>query len=139
MNTLNLEALAAGLDSETFGWQPAKDGIWVWRYYGQRLVREATYEEPAWYTEVESPYTLVKAEGYTVSICDEQGKELERLDFSDCFEDGDDSDDYGDLPDDLAEAIERHNPWRDIAAEYEEGRWEQAISRYEDQLYEKYA
>ena len=132
MNTLNLEALAAGLDSETFGWQPAKDGIWVWRYYGQSLIRNATLEEPAEYTDVESPYTLVKAEGYTVSICDEQGKELERLDFSDCFEDDDDSDDYGDLPDNLAEAIERHNPWRDIAAEYEEGRWEQAISAWED-------
>lgn len=132
MTTLNLETLAAGLDSETFGWQPAKEGIWVWRYYGQRLVREATYEEPAWYTEVESPYTLVKAEGYTVIICDEQGKELERLDFSDCFEDDDDSDDYGDLPDDLADAISQYIPWRDLQKEADEAYGEWLIARAED-------
>jgi len=131
MTTLNLETLAAGLDSETFGWQPAKEGIWVWRYYGQRLVREATYEEPAWYTEVESPYTLVKAEGYTVIICDEAGRELERVDYADFFASEDDYDEEI-MSDCLAEAIERHNPWRDIAAEYEEGRWEQAISAWED-------
>ena len=129
---LNLEQLAAGLDSDTFGWQTAKDGIWVWRYYGQRLVREATYEEPAWYTEVESPYTLVRAEGYTVIICDEQGKELERLDFSDCFEDDDDSDDYGDLPDDLADAISQYIPWRDLQKEADEAYGEWLIARAED-------
>ena len=136
---LNLKTLAAGLDSETFDWQTKGDSIEVWRWYGQRLLREATYWEPAEYTDEVSESVFLKAEGYTVIICDEQGKELERLDFSDCFEDDDDSDDYGDLPDELADAIERHNPYRDIAAEYEEGRWEQAISRYEDQLYEKYA
>ena len=131
MNTLNLEALAAKLD-DTFGWQPAKDGIWVWRYYGQSLIRNATLEEPAEYTDVESPYTLVKAEGYTVIICDEQGKELERLDFSDCFEDDDDSDDYGDLADELADAIERHNPWRDLQKEADEAYTEWLIARAED-------
>ena len=132
MTTLNLETLAAGLDKDTFGWQTAKEGIWVWRYYGQRLVREATYEEPAWYTEVESPYTLVRVEGYEVIICDEAERELERLNFSDCFEDDDDSDDYGDLPDDLADAIERHNPYRDIDAEWREGQAERYISAWED-------
>lgn len=130
---LNLKTLAAGLDSDTFGWQTAKEGgIWVWRYYGQRQVREATYEEPAWYTDVESPYTLVRAEGYTVIICDEQGKELERLDFSDCFEDDDDSDDYGDLPDDLADAISQYIPWRDLQKEADEAYGEWLIARAED-------
>lgn len=126
---LNLETLAAGLDSETFGWQTAKDSIWVWRYYGQSLIRNATLEEPAEYTDVESPYTLVKAEGYTVILCDEAGRELEREDLEDYYEETRISI--------LADMIDAVNPWRDIDAEYEEGRWEQAISRYEDQLYER--
>ena len=128
MTTLNLKTLAAGLD-DTFEWWGNKKEIIVCRLYNQRLLRHATYEEPAEYSEVESPYTIVKAEGYTVIICDEGGRDLERMDFADCFEDGDD---YGDLADDLAYVINRHNPWRDIAQEYKEGKAEIAISRYED-------
>lgn len=130
---LNLKTLAAGLD-DTFEWWENKKEIIVCRLYNQRLLRHATYEEPAEYSEVESPYTIVKAEGYTVLICDEDGRELERLDFTDCFEDGD-SDDYGDLADDLADDIERHNPWRDIAAEWEEGRTERYIAAMEERYY----
>ena len=133
MTTLNLKTLAAGLD-DTFEWWGGESEITVCRLYNQRLLRHATYEEPAEYSEVESPYTIVKAEGYTVLICDEDGRELERLDFTDCFEDGD-SDDYGDLADDLADAIERHNPWRDIAAEWEEGRTERYIAAMEERYY----
>lgn len=124
MTTLNLEQLAAGLDKDTFGWQTAKDGIWVWRYYGQSLIRNATLEEPAEYTDVESPYTLVKAEGYTVILCDEAGRELEREDLEDYYEETRIAI--------LAEMIDAVNPWRDIDAEYEEGRWEQAISAWEE-------
>ena len=132
MNTLNLEALAAGLDSETFDWQTKGDSIEVWRWYGQRLLREATYWEPAEYTDEVSESVFLKAEGYTVIICDEQGKELERLDFSDCFEDDDDSDDYGDLPDDLADAISQYIPWRDLQKEADEAYGEWLIARAED-------
>lgn len=126
---LNLKTLAAGLD-DTFEWWGGESEITVCRLYGQRLLRNATREEPAEYSEVESPRTVVRAEGYVAIICDEDGRELERLDFSDCFEYGD-SDDYGDLADDLADAIERHNPWRDIYQEWLEGKGEIAISRYE--------
>lgn len=127
---LNLKTLAAGLD-DTFEWWGNKKEIIVCRLYNQRLLRHATYEEPAEYSEVESPYTIVKAEGYVAIICDEDGRELERLDFTDCFEDGD-SDDYGDLADDLAYVIDQHNPWRDIAAEYDEAYTEWLIARAED-------
>ena len=131
MTILNLKTLAAGLDSETFEWWGNQDSITVCRLYGQRLIRNATYEEPAEYSEVESPRTIVRAEGYVAIICDEDGRELERLDFTDCFEDGD-SDDYGDLADDLAYVIDQHNPWRDIAAEYDEAYTEWLIARAED-------
>ena len=49
MTTLNLKTLAAGLDSETFEWWGNQDSITVCRLYGQRLIRNATYEEPAHY------------------------------------------------------------------------------------------
>lgn len=128
MTNLNLKTLAAGLD-DTFGWWGNEKEITVHRLYNQRLLRHATYEEPAEYSEVESPYTIVKAEGYTVIICDEGGRELERMDFADCIEN---SNDYGELADDLAYVINQHNPWRDIATEYDEAYSEWLIARAED-------
>ena len=124
MTTLNLKALAAELD-DTFGWQAKDDGsLVVCRYYGQRLLRHATLEEPAEYSEVESPYTIVKVEGYTVILCDEAGRELARENFDDYYES-----DWAGM---LAEMIDAVNPWRDIWQEWQDGKAEAAISRYED-------
>ena len=129
MTTLNLKALATQLD-DTFGWQAKDDGsLVVCRYYGQRLIHNATYEEPAEYSEVESPYTIVKAEGYEVIICDEAGHELARENFDDYYES-----DWAGM---LAEMIDAVNPWRDIWQEWQDGKAEIAISRYEDMLYER--
>ena len=117
---LNLEQLAAGLDSDTFGWQTKGDSIEVWRWYGQRMTRPATYWEPAEYTNETSESVFVRAEGYTVIISDENGKEIDR----------DDS---------LADMIDAQIPWRDLQKEADEAYGEWLIDRYEDQLYEKYA
>lgn len=129
MTTLNLKTLAAGLD-DTFGWQAKDDGsLVVCRYYGQRLLRHATLEEPAEYTEVESPLTYIRADGSVVILADEDGKELTREDFGDYYES-----DWAGM---LAEMIDAVNPWRDIWQEWQDGKAEAAISRYEDMLYER--
>ena len=111
MNTLNLEALAAGLDKDTFDWR-------------QRLLREATYWEPAEYTDEVSESVFVKAEGSTVIISDENGKELDRDDFSDYYEE--------DHADALADMIDAQIPWRDLQKEADEAYGEWLIARAED-------
>lgn len=126
---LNLEQLAAGLDSETFDWQTKGDSIEVWRWYGQRMTRPATYWEPAEYTNETSESVFVRAEGYTVIISDENGKEIDRDDFSDYYEE--------DHADALADMIDAQIPWRDLQKEADEAYGEWLIDRYEDQLYER--
>lgn len=124
MTTLNLNALATQLD-DTFGWQAKDDGsLVVCRYYGQRLLRHATLEEPAEYTEVESPLTYIRADGSVVILADEDGKELTREDFADYSED-----DWAGI---LEEMVDAYNPYRDIYQEWMDGKAEIAISRYED-------
>ena len=120
---LNLEALTAQLNEETFGWQRKGEQIEIWRWYGQRLIREATYWEPAEYTEEVSESVFAKAEGSIVIISDED-RELTREDFGDYYE--------SDWVEMLAEMIDAFIPWRDLAAEWEEGRTERAISAWED-------
>lgn len=123
MASLNLKTLAAGLD-DTFEWWGNKKEIIVHRLYNQRLLRHATYEEPAEYSEVESPYTIVKAEGYTVIILDDAGKELDREDFSEYHEE-----DHAGI---LADMIDAQIPWRDLQKEADEAYGEWLIARAED-------
>lgn len=120
---LNLKTLAAGLD-DTFEWWGGESEITVCRLYNQRLLRHATYEEPAEYSEVESPYTIVKAEGYTVIILDDAGKELDREDFSEYHEE-----DHAGI---LADMIDAQIPWRDLQKEADEAYSEWLIARAED-------
>ena len=124
MTTLNLKTLAAELD-DTFGWQAKDDGsLVVCRYYGQRLLRHATLEEPAEYTEVESPLTYIRADGSVVILADEDGKELTREDFGDYYES-----DWAGM---LAEMIDAQIPWRDLQKEADEAYGEWLIARAED-------
>jgi hypothetical protein len=124
MTTLNLKTLAAGLD-DTFGWQAKDDGsLVVCRYYGQRLLRHATLEEPAEYTDVESPLTYIRADGSVVILADEDGKELTREDFGDYYES-----DWAGM---LAEMIDAQIPWRDLQKEADEAYGEWLIARAED-------
>ena len=71
MTTLNLKTLAAGLD-DTFEWWGNQDSITVCRWYGQKLLRQATYWEPAEYTEETSEDITVKAEGSIADMIDAQ-------------------------------------------------------------------
>lgn len=123
MTTLNLKTLAAGLD-DTFEWWGGESEITVHRLYNQRLLRHATYEEPAEYSEIESPYTIVKAEGYTVIILNDAGKELTREDFGDYYES-----DWAGI---LADMIDAQIPWRDLQKEADEAYGEWLIARAED-------
>ena len=85
MTTLNLKTLAAGLD-DTFEWWGGESEITVCRWYGQKLLRQATYWGPEEYTEEASETLTVKAEGSIVIILDDAGKELDREDFSEYHE-----------------------------------------------------
>lgn len=123
MTTLNLKTLAAGLD-DTFEWWGNKKEIIVCRLYNQRLLRHATYEEPAEYSEVESPYTIVKAEGYTVIIQDDAGKELDREDFGNFYES-----DWAGM---LTDMVDAQIPYRDLQKEADEAYSEWLIARAED-------
>ena len=120
---LNLKTIAAGLD-DTFEWWGNKKEIIVCRLYNQRLLRHATYEEPAEYSEVESPYTIVKAEGYTVIICDDAGKELDREDFGNFYES-----DWAGM---LTDMVDAQIPYRDLQKEADEAYSEWLIARAED-------
>ena len=123
MTTLNLKTLAAGLD-DTFEWWGNQDSITVCRWY-----RQATYWEPAEYTEETSEDITVKAEGSIVIILDDAGKELDREDFSEYHEE-----DHAGI---LADMIDAQIPWRDLQKEADEAYGEWLIDRYEDQLYER--
>lgn len=123
MTTLNLKTLAAGLD-DTFEWWGNEKEITVHRLYNQRLLRHATYEEPAEYSEVESPYTIVKAEGYTVIIQDDAGKELDREDFGNFYES-----DWAGM---LTDMVDAQIPYRDLQKEADEAYSEWLIARAED-------
>ena len=121
---LNLEQLAAGLDSDTFGWQTKGDSIEVWRWYGQRMTRPATYWEPAEYTDETSETLPVKAEGSVVIILNDEGKELDREDFGDYYES-----DWAGI---LADMLDAYIPYRDLQKEADEAYTEWLISRAED-------
>ncbi|WP_314064348.1 hypothetical protein [Cardiobacterium hominis] len=120
---LNLKTLAAGLD-DTFEWWSNQDGITVCRWYGQKLLRQATYWEPAEYTEETSETLTVKAEGSIVIILNDAGKELDREDFGDYYES-----DWAGM---LAEMIDAQIPYRDLQAEADEAYSEWLIARAED-------
>lgn len=119
---LNLKTLAAGLDG-TFEWWGESE-ITVCRWYGQKLLRQATYWEPAEYTEETSETLTVKAEGSVVIILDDAGKELDREDFSEYHEE-----DHAGI---LADMIDAQIPWRDLQKEADEAYSEWLIARAED-------
>jgi len=123
MTTLNLKTLAAGLD-DTFGWWGNEKEITIHRLYNQRLLRHATYWEPAEYTEETSETLTVKAEGSVVIILDDAGKELDREDFSEYHEE-----DHAGI---LADMIDAQIPWRDLQKEADEAYSEWLIARAED-------
>jgi len=120
---LNLKTLAAGLD-DTFEWWSNQDGITVCRWYGQKLLRQATYWEPAEYTEEASETLTVKAEGSIVIILNDEGRELDREDFGDYYES-----DWAGI---LADMIDAQIPYRDLQKEADEAYTEWLIARAED-------
>lgn len=123
MTTLNLKTLAAGLDN-TFGWWGGESEITVCRWYGQKLLRQATYWEPEEWSEEVSESVFVKAEGSIVIILDDAGKELDREDFSEYHEE-----DHAGI---LADMIDAQIPWRDLQKEADEAYSEWLIARAED-------
>lgn len=123
MTTLNLKTLAAGLD-DTFEWWGNQDSITVCRWYGQKLLRQATYWEPEEWSEEVSESVFVKAEGSIVIILDDAGKELDREDFSEYHEE-----DHAGI---LADMIDAQIPWRDLQKEADEAYNEWLIARAED-------
>lgn len=123
MTTLNLKTLAAGLD-DTFGWWGGESEITVCRWYGQKLLRQATYWEPAEYTEETSETLTVKADGSVVIILNDEGRELDREDFSEYHEE-----DHTGI---LADMIDAQIPWRDLQKEADEAYDEWLIARAED-------
>lgn len=122
---MNLHELAKQLDDTYEVVSLSKDGsVEVCRWYGQKLLRQATYWEPAEYTEEASETLTVKAEGSIVIILNDEGKELNRDDFSDYYEE--------DHADALADMIDAQIPYRDLQKEADEAYTEWMISRYED-------
>ena len=120
---LNLKTLAAGLD-DTFEWWGNQDSITVCRWYGQKLLRQATYWEPEEWSEEVSESVFVKAEGSIVIILDDAGKDLDREDFSEYHEE-----DHAGI---LADMIDAQIPWRDLQKEADEAYSEWLIARAED-------
>ena len=120
---MNLHELAKQLD-DTFEWWGNQDGITVCRWYGQKLLRQATYWEPAEYTEETSETLTVKAEGSVVIILNDKGRELDREDFGDYYES-----DWAGI---LADMIDTQIPWRDLQKEADEAYGEWLIARAED-------
>lgn len=121
---LNLKTLAAELD-DTYEVGLYQDGsIEVCRWYGQKLLRQATYWEPAEYTEETSETLTVKAEGSVVIILNDEGLELDREDFGDYYES-----DWAGI---LADMIDAQIPWRDLQKEADEAYSEWLIARAED-------
>lgn len=123
MTTLNLKTLAAGLD-DTFEWWGGESEITVCRWYGQKLLRQATYWEPAEYTEETSETLTVKAEGSIVIILNDEGRELDREDFGDYYES-----DWAGI---LADMLDAYIPYRDLQKEADETYSEWLIARAED-------
>lgn len=122
MTTLNLKTLAAGLDG-TFEWWGNQDSITVCRWYGQKLLRQATYWEPEEWSEEVSESVFVKAEGSIVIILNDEGRELDREDFSEYHEE-----DHAGI---LADMIDAQIPWRDLQKEADEAYSEWLIARTE--------
>ena len=120
---LNIKTLAAGMD-DTFEWWGGESEITVCRWYGQKLLRQATYWEPEEWSEEVSESVFVKAEGSIVIILDDAGKELDREDFSEYHEE-----DHAGI---LADMIDAQIPWRDLQKEADEAYGEWLIARAED-------
>lgn len=103
---MNLHELAKQLD-DTYEVGLYQDGsITVCRWYGQKLLRQATYWEPAEYTEETSENLTVKADGSVVIILNDEGRELDREDFGDYYES-----DWAGI---LAGMIDAQIPYRDL-------------------------
>ena len=120
---MNLHELAKQLD-DTFEWWGNQDGITVCRWYGQKLLRQATCREPAEYTEETSENLTVKAEGSVVIILNDEGRELDREDFSEYHEE-----DHAGI---LTDMIDAQIPYRDLQKEADEAYTEWLIARAED-------
>ncbi|MFC2303925.1 MAG: hypothetical protein ACFNT5_01900 [Cardiobacterium hominis] len=121
---MNLHELAKQLD-DTYEVGLYQDGsIEVCRWYGQKLLRQATYWEPAEYTEETSETLTVKAEGSIVIILNDEGRELDREDFGDYYES-----DWAGI---LADMLDAYIPYRDLQKEADEAYSEWLIARAED-------
>lgn len=123
MTTLNLKTLAAGLD-DTFEWLGGESEITVCRWYGQKLLRQATYWEPEEWSEEVSESVFVKAEGSIVIILNDEARELDREDFGNFYES-----DWAGI---LADMIDAQIPYRDLQKEADEAYSEWLIARAED-------
>lgn len=122
---MNLHELAKRLDDTYEVVSLSKDGsITVCRWYGQKLLRQATYWEPAEYTEETSETLTVKAEGSIVIILNDEGRELDREDFGEYHEE-----DHAGF---LADMLDAYIPYRDLQKEADEAYSEWLIARAED-------
>ena len=122
---MNLHELAKQLDDTYEVVSLSKDGsIEVCRWYGQKLLRQATYWEPEEWSEEVSESVFVKAEGSVVVILNDEGRELDREDFGDYYES-----DWAGI---LADMIDAQIPWRDLQKEADEAYSEWLIARAED-------
>ncbi|WP_455001560.1 hypothetical protein [Cardiobacterium hominis] len=122
---MNLHELAKQLDDTYEVTRLCKDGsIEVCRWYGQKLLRQATYWEPEEWSEEVSESVFVKAEGSIVIILNDEGRELDREDFGDYYES-----DWAGI---LADMIDAQIPWRDLQKEADEAYGEWLIARAED-------
>lgn len=121
---MNLHELAKQLD-DTYEVGLYQDGsIEVCRWYGQKLLRQATYWEPEEWSEEVSESVFVKAEGSVVIILDDAGKELDREDFGNFYES-----DWAGI---LADMLDAYIPYRDLQKEADEAYSEWLIARAED-------
>jgi hypothetical protein len=121
---MNLHELAKQLD-DTYEVGLYQDGsIEVCRWYGQKLLRQATYWEPEEWSEEVSESVFVKAEGSVVIILDDAGEELDREDFGDYYES-----DWAGI---LADMLDAYIPYRDLQKEADEAYTEWLIARAED-------
>ena len=103
---MNLHELAKQLD-DTHELGMYQDGSSeVCRWYGQKQLRQATYWEPAEYTEETSENLTVKADGSVVIILNDEGRELDREDFGDYYES-----DWAGI---LAGMVDAQIPYRDL-------------------------
>lgn len=123
-------ALIDELRGNDYGYSADGDTLTVWREYGQRLLREATYWEPAEYTEEYSECLTVKIESNAYVLIGEDGKAFFTTPV---FYEGDPESGYDAVG--VEEALNKRIPYRDLQAEHDDAYGEYLIECYFDRAY----